>query len=293
MKIEQLIVQHFYNNRKVTLQGMGSFQLSQDVILPAESDKDLVLPENAITFEFDRKAGIDDSLIDFIVAHTRKIKPLAISDLESFLMLGLQFLNIGKPFKLEGIGFLEKKQDGLFHFVQSYQSHVQKEVTATVLKEKKEDEISFAAERKTSPGDNKNAIVVIAVVAVILLAGIAAWYFLIKKDKAAAQTNNAELPISTDSKIVTDTLAKPVAVPNPVKSPYTFRLVFKENATAAQASAKVAELKQRNHDVIMYTTDSINYKLAEVFTLPLSDTAKIKDSLNKFYYSGKGKIELN
>ncbi|MFN8244987.1 MAG: hypothetical protein U0T56_01200 [Ferruginibacter sp.] len=35
---------------------------------------------------------------------TRKIKPLATSDLESFTMLGKQFMNIGKPLILEGLG---------------------------------------------------------------------------------------------------------------------------------------------------------------------------------------------
>jgi hypothetical protein len=43
----------------------------------------------------------------------------------------------------------------------------------------------------------------------------------------------------------------------------------------------------------MYTADSVTYKLAEPFNLPLSDTAKIKDSLNRFYYLGKAKVELN
>ncbi len=49
----------------------------------------------------------------------------------------------------------------------------------------------------------------------------------------------------------------------------------------------------RGHKVIMYTADSINYKLAEPFTLPLADTTRIKDSLNRFYYSGKAYIEVN
>jgi hypothetical protein len=42
----------------------------------------------------------------------------------------------------------------------------------------------------------------------------------------------------------------------------------------------------------MYKKDSLSYKLAEPFTLPLADTTRIKDSLNSFYYSGRAFIEL-
>jgi hypothetical protein len=33
----------------------------------------------------------------------------------------------------------------------------------------------------------------------------------------------------------------------------------------------------------MYTTDSITYKVAEPFALPLSDTTRILDSLRRYY----------
>ncbi len=51
-------------------------------------------------------------------------------------------------------------------------------------------------------------------------------------------------------------------------------------------------MKEYGHTVIMYTSDSVIYKVAEPFTLPLSDTTHIKDSLNKYYYLGKGRVEL-
>src|SRR6476619_97240 len=107
MKIEQLLVQHFYIAKQVTLQGIGTFTLSPDFIVPAETDKDIVLPENAVSFQYNPRATEDEALIDYIVQQTRKIKPLASADLESYLVLGKQFLNIGKPFKIEGVGILE------------------------------------------------------------------------------------------------------------------------------------------------------------------------------------------
>jgi hypothetical protein len=101
MKIEHLLVQHFYNCGEVTLQGMGTFTLSPDFVMPKENDKDAEIPDNAISFQYNLRATADEALIDYIVQQTRKMKSLAAADLDSYLMLGKQFLNIGKPFMVD------------------------------------------------------------------------------------------------------------------------------------------------------------------------------------------------
>src|SRR6478672_4039886 len=101
----------------ITLQGIGTFSMDSSVSLPVDSEKGMVIPENAITFDYNPKAGEDEALIDAIVVHTKKIKPLASADLDSFLMLGRQFLNIGKPFIIEGLGTLDKAQTGELVFI--------------------------------------------------------------------------------------------------------------------------------------------------------------------------------
>src|SRR5262249_31434083 len=55
-------------------------------------------------------------LINFIAVKTGKMKSLALSDLESYLELAKQFLNIGKPFTFEGIGNLMRIKPGEFEF---------------------------------------------------------------------------------------------------------------------------------------------------------------------------------
>ena len=44
----------------------------------------------------------------------------ASADLDSYLVLGKQFLNIGKPFIIEGLGVLEKSQQGDYEFRQGF-----------------------------------------------------------------------------------------------------------------------------------------------------------------------------
>jgi len=294
MKIEQLLVQHFYNCREVTLQGMGTFTLSPDFVMPKENDKDAEIPENAISFQYNPRATEDHALIEFIVQQTRKMRSLASADLDSYLVLGKQFLNIGKPFKIDGIGLLAKNQQDDREFTKTGAFHSKLENTPAALKEKTENpEISFASESKPAEGNKKGLLIAVLVIGLVL-AGTAAWYFLMYK-------NNTEIvspapPLLTDSaKSISakpDTLAIVPVKPVTTDDGYTFKVVFLVTADSAAAAKRMQVLTARNHKVIMYKNDTLNYKLAEPFTLPLSDTTRVKDSLNNYYYLGKGFIEL-
>jgi len=137
VKIEQLLVQHLYNSKEVTLQGIGTFRLNPQVVIPSIDDKNFVMPENAIHFEYNLRATEDEALIDYIVQHTRKIKPLASSDLDSYVTLAKQFLNIGKPLVIEGIGTVQKNQQGEYEFIPGNLVPAKTEDAPNQFKEKK------------------------------------------------------------------------------------------------------------------------------------------------------------
>lgn len=295
MKIEQLLVQHFYNNREVTLQGMGTFTLSPDFVLPKENDKDAEIPDNAISFEYNARATADDALIDYIVQQTRKMKSLAAADLDSYLVLGKQFLNIGKPFKIDGMGMLVKNQQGELEFTKGYTFHAKLENTPAALKEARVNpEISFASESKKTEGGGKKGLLIAGIIIGLGLIGTAAWYFFVRTPNPAAENKTVEVKADT-AKIIppsTDTVALKTTQSIAANDGYTFKVVFLQTADSAAAAYRMNVLTARNHKVIMYKTDSVNYRLAEPFTLPLADTTRIKDSLNRYYYTGKAFIQL-
>ncbi len=289
MKIEQILVQHFYNKREVTLQGMGTFKLSPDFILPKDSDKEVEIPENAILFEYNPKATADDALVDFIVKQSHKMKSLAYADLDSYLVLGKQFLNIGKPFKIEGMGMLVKNQQGELEFSKGTAFRAKLDALPSTLREKAETEISFASESRPNNKNKKGLLILLLVIGLGLIA-VTAWYFLTQKN------NNTPSPIIAEDTMQTDTVIKDTVavVPLPVvpDDGYTFKVVFMVTADSAAAASKLKSWITRGHKVIMYKQDSVNYRLAEPFTLPLTDTSRIKDSLNSFYYLGKAFIQI-
>ena len=295
MKIEQLLVQHFYNAGEVTLQGMGTFTLSPDFVMPKEQDKDLEIPSNAILFQYNSKATEDDGLINYIVEQTRKMKALASADLDSYLVLGKQFLNIGKLFAIEGLGVLAKTQQGEYEFTQGHAFNAKLQTAPAAVKEQREHaEISFASESKTENNSKKIILIVLAIIGLGLLA-TAAWYFFIKNNNGPVE-NITEQPVALPDtakidSLKTDSMLSAKTITTVANDGYTFKVVFLVTADSAAAVYRKNVLTMRKHTIIMYKNDAY-YKLAEPFTLPLADTTHIKDSLNNFYYSGKAFIEL-
>ena len=298
VKIEQVIVLHLLNNKQVTLQGIGIFRLDPSVSLPSETEKDFVIPESAVSFEYDPKATEDASLIDSIVQHTTKIKPLASSDLDSFLMLGRQFLNIGKPFRLDRLGTIDKAQSGELFFIPG-QFTTPKIEAPKALKENENEESSGLFNDYNKPRDNssKKILAIVVTLVVLGLIGWAIYYVFFKtsveNEKPLTQQPGVGADSSrvTDASIVTDTsalrkdnIASPTT-PDTLNfgNDLTFKIIFKETKDKAEAFATMNKLNSWGHHVIMYTADSIDYKLAEIFNLPLSDTTKVKDSLERFY----------
>ncbi|MDB5221606.1 MAG: hypothetical protein JWN83_273 [Chitinophagaceae bacterium] len=290
MKIEQVLVQQLYSHKKITLQGIGTFSLDSSVSLPVDSEKGMVIPENAISFDYNPKAVEDEPLIDAIVKHTKKIKPLASADLDSFLMLGRQFLNIGKPFTIEGLGTLDKAQTGELVFIPG-QFITPKIEAPKALKENETEEKSglFPDYDSEVKSNSSRTIFIIVAILVLGLGAWAAWHFFYKKTDQDAINETLPVQTNTDSVAVKKDSVTTPAVTN---DGYTFKVVFKETRDKQDALKTLNKYKEYGHTVIMYTADSVVYKVAEPFTLPLSDTSHIKDSLNKYFYLGKAHVEV-
>ena len=290
MKIEQVIVQHLYNNRQVSLQGIGTFKLDNFIPHQTDPDKEPVIPAGSIIFEYNPRATEDVALIDSIVINTKKIKPLATADLDSYLMLGRQFLNIGKPFIIEGLGTLDRTREGELEFIPGQFTNLKVEAPKA-LKENEGEVISgLFNDYGTKPENNskRNLVILVTVIALGLL-GWAVYHYLFN-DKPAEEKQVAPVTAVIDTTVTKKDTSILPAIPDSMSQKlsqdddgYTFRVVFKITNDKAAAKASMNRLNSWGHKVIMYTEDSVNYKLAELFKLPLTDTARVRDSLYRFY----------
>ena len=289
VKIEQALVQHLYNTRKISLQGIGTFSLEGSVSSPADPEKVMVIPQNGITFIHNPRVGVDAELIDAIVQHTKKIKPLAAADLDSFLTLGMQFLHIGKPFTIEGLGTLDKAQSGELIFIPGQFITPRIEAPKALKEDENEEKSGLFPDYDSEV--NKDRPKTIITIAIILVLGLLSWavYYFLNRNEANPQTNTQQTETNTNPIPVTNDEG---VLPPSTNQNYTFVIMFKETNNKEEANNIRNKYTGFGHKIIMYTNDSINYKLAEPFTLPLSDTTRIKDSLNKYYYMGEGRVEV-
>ncbi len=295
MKIEQLIVQQLYNSKSVTLQDIGTFNLSPDVAIPFENDKDSAMPLNAISFEYNKKARQDDELISFIVSQTRKIKSLATSDLESYTLLAKQFLNIGKPFPIEGLGILQKTQEGAIEFSQGNSINAKLESAPVLLKEKSKEEISFSTPPRETPGKKWVWVLLFFLIA----ATAATVYYFVKKDNKETQVMPVSTTVTDTTVVPKDTaIIQPPVVKDTLVKPITavvvnsFNIVINEFNTKEAAAKAFARGTSFGHKLLILRKDSASYKIVMPFSRPLKDTLQVKDSLRK-YFKANTYVDMN
>lgn len=299
MKIENLITQYLLIHKSISLQEIGILRLHQDI---SEGTEAASIPEGAISFEFNLKAPADEGFVNFVMEKTRKIRPLASSDIESYMMLGKQFLNIGKPFVIKDLGVLLKNQQHVYEFSLGQTSASKIESTDTVIIEKEisTGEIDFSSPRISQNHKRKWLpwlMISLFLVIVIIL------YFSFRGNEKNVETISNDSTTAAPVTNITDTSKQSVSINQSLTDS------AKNTATAlasdsffvvVRTSNKLAEItkwyeKLSSYPIgkglILYTNDSIMYKIAMPIHLPLSDTTHVKDSFKVNF--GKAVIELN
>lgn len=302
MKIEHLLVQHLYQSKKVTLQGIGTLKLNPAVILPAPNDKDFTMPENAFEFEYNLKAVEDEALINYIVLHTNKILPLASADLDSYIMLAKQFLNIGKPLVIEGVGTIQKNQAGAYQFVPGHFITPRIDDIPKQPREKRDESVSFESEARTN--NSSRNLMIGLVLLIVVLGGLGIYYWLANRDTTPTiqePVASKETPLTDTAKTDTskkDTVAKTAIdtfairpVPSIKTDSNTFKIVLKDYPNADAVNKAYKRLSTYGHKLVIMRPDSFTYQLAMPFKTALSDTSRAKDSLRTFF-GGKPYVKL-
>jgi hypothetical protein len=286
LKLAPLLAQYLYNNKKLDLPGIGSFQLDASAVVPdTESGKQQKSsPAEGIKgIHFENNPSIKDSeaLINYISSQTGKMKALAAADLCSHLELVQQFLNIGKPFLLEGIGSLVKIKSGQFEFTSGLvQPEKLKDLSV------KEATVTSATEESFSSYDNSGTRSFawkkpVMVLLILIGAGLAIWggYTVYKNSSspnvtAAADTQLVQ-PVIIDSTAIKDSLRK-AAEAEIYAGKYKFVL---ETANKPRALERYTRLKNFEWNVQMETKDSVQYKLFMILPALATDTTRLMDSL--------------
>lgn len=283
------------------LQGIGEFFLDNFYENPFENEKGKSkVPENAIQFVPDKKCREDEGLVEFISSQTKKIKPLAFSDLEDFLSIGKQLLNVSKQFYIEGLGTLILNDRGNLEFIQGneiFTSPAIDDKSNQTIKERideQADNLNFEKSYnagKSSEGTLRKTLVALAFAAGLFIIGWIGWHFYNqwKEEDGATQNNIEHIKPVLQQTIQQDSLPGNSPVDSLNATPQaqlvadsTFNVII-ETANKTRALYRFGELQKMGYKILLNTTDSVKFDLLTSIKRPLSDSSRVLDSISIFF----------
>lgn len=308
MKIAHLLGQYLLQNKKMQLQGIGEFVLDNFYENPFENEKGKIrLPGNTIQFSAGKRTGEDEGLIDFIAQRTGKIRPLASSDLEDFLNIGKQLLNVSKQFYIEGLGTLILNDSSNYDFIQGNEvmvATVPEETSSkkqAVKREEHPGDMSFEDGYPKPPKTADNALRKLLILfALILGLAIIGWivYYFFQQWQTGKNGQGHTLesiqpvipsPVAAQDSTATGADSSSVSGNNN-NGEATYKVII-ETSKRQRALSRHEELLKMGYDVKLSTEDSASFKLYTLVTGPLSDTSRSRDSITRFF-GRKARIEL-
>jgi hypothetical protein len=284
MKIEPLLVRYLLQNKSVSLQHIGHFELlSIESLPPMPSDEKIDLDGN-VRFHYDPKASEDEGFIKFIMEQSRKIYPLAQSDLESYSVLAKQFLNLGKPVIMHGIGRLIKKQDETYVLLPAGSNpmlHDHAGISPDIPDQKEglhAQKIDFSSPSKPGIKQNKTW-------PLLILVGLmgAATAFIVYYNRHDPNENSTPIADTVSNTMLPANSIQSSTDSTPPLIDSSYWLILGTYRTKEDAE----KMKRRFADSTLQSTLMLNLKDSTMVELGLkvnrlpSDTARYRDSLQR------------
>ncbi len=285
MKFDSLLAQYLYEFKRLQLQGIGTFDLEKAITVNHEHDKETYYPIEGLTFSYNTKDVTNEDLIIFLVKKLGKIEPLVRSDLESYLSNIKQFLNIGKPYTIEGVGTLNKNNSGTYEFTPGNFLPVKEELNP----KRERNEPSLKPARETSNGKTL-AIVLIIVASLAVLGGIS-WgvYTVFFANNTVTEYDASSDIDNEDADSVSNAIVSkpPTSNTNNVSadSIQSYKMIIEftpREQRAIKRSQQLITLKMNaGYDTLGPTTSK--YRIFIPTKLKATDTLRVRDSIAKFF----------
>lgn len=291
MKLSALFSKFLYQNKELRLPGIGVFSIDPSIPFPDAADKNFNEYLQHIRFEQKPVIRPDESFISFIRTETGKIKPLAESDLDSFLSDGKILLNIGKPFHIEGIGYLQKNREGLYEFTPGDIAVHRPENTTHDQGTETTRSKSFYTGDVQEQNSVRKILIGAGVIAGIVLIVWGGYYLYNRNASPAAAADTAvstgpDMDSAGSTNILLDSVKNIInSTAESVNTPATgtYKFVIERTANKARALRRYNQIRENLTDVKMETKDSVVYSLYFLLPAQPSDTTRIKDSLRIWY----------
>jgi hypothetical protein len=270
-----------YNNQNISLEGIGEFSFEKEL--------------SGIRFNQDKRAITSPSFINYVAEKEAKNKLLVSSDIESFLSQTRQFINIGRPFVIDGVGTVQLNKHSQYEFLPGM-------VTRPVGKEsessKKQKVIQPAKLKEEKPARKRsiNLNIIALIIAIIIIVGIAGSIYYYSSDGSSfindneVEANNSD--IKQDSSPIIKTQS---AVSILQEDSINYHFVFEVTTDSQRAYKRYNQLARLSEGINIDSVASDTSTFYKLYVLKKSlaaDTTFIKDSLS-LYLGRQVSIEQN
>jgi hypothetical protein len=202
--VEQLITLFVYQHGEISLQGIGQIRLLDAVPDAEYIQKNKSVPITGIEFKHLKTAATSPDFIRFYATQRGKIASLAENDIEAYLSMAVQFLNIGNPFEIKGLGALAKNKDGVLSLTPGYFLAIKAEEAMGKLKERHVEDPAHHGPGAAYDEEKRNRMSpqtkgILAIVLLVLLVVVGWWMY--KAFVATPETASTESlsPVNTDT----------------------------------------------------------------------------------------------
>lgn len=295
MTVEQLITLFVYQHGEISLQGIGQIRLTDAVPDAEYIQKNKSVPISGIEFTHQKTAVTSPEFIRFYATQRGKIASLAENDIEAYLSMALQFLNIGNPFEIKGLGALAKNKEGVLSLTPGYFMAIKAEEAMGKLKERHVEDPAHQGPGAAYDEEKRNRMspatkAILALILVLLLA-VAGWW-VYKAYVASPSTVETETvtPVDADTlvaqQIDSNATAQPAAVMPDSLQPRNWKVIFRETSNVKKAIVlnQFDTLKQQlKTPVYLETTDSVRFTFYTLSSSAVKDTAQLRDSLRRYF----------
>ena len=200
---------------------------------------------------------------------------------------------------IEGVGTIQKNQSGNYQFIPGQFVTPRIDDIPKQAREKRDESVSFETE---APQNNSRRNLMIFLTILIVAGTAFGIYYMVTHEAPTT----ASTPVETVSSVQPDTVAvidtaganipvldtsSTVVTPIPNTDSSSFQVVLKTYSSSALANKAFQRLSTYGHKLVLNNVDSSLFELAMPFKAPLSDTARARDSLRRFF-GGKPYVKL-
>lgn len=297
MALEQYITRFVYQHKEIALQGIGIIKLEDVVPDQDYLQKHKSLPITNLVFEHKPQVTTTPAFIKYYSETRGKIISLAENDVEAYLGMALQFLNIGNPVEIKGLGTISKQKDGSFvmapgYFMPMKEDENNNRFKDRVISEDQGGDTNFFGKKEQQSSNSAKLIIALLV---IVAASVAGWWLytsFLKAPADSATNASATDTLNVPQQVVTPPVppAPDTSAPQPTAEPAVdssavqkWKAVFREEKEKTKALQVWSNYQKVSTPVQMETADSVTFRFFVILESSLRDATRKTDSLSRFF----------